>query len=182
MFAPLRFNSKLSWIPGIGFHKTEKKRCMVRNPGPLIPYRITANSSFDIQKRERGPREINENTIDTGQSQSGMIHMGCDRTVHLNQTVEERIPLFSMWSRGRGVRGKGPGIPMNSLSLHETDLLGPFRNQIQVTHQDHGVLGGVLDTFLSGCLNPSDESRGHMGGKADIVNKESRNTSLFGVL
>ena len=70
---------------------------------------------------------------------------------------------------------------MYSLSLHETDLLGPFRNQIQVTHQDHGVLGRVLDTFLSGGLNISDESRGHLGGKAEVVNKETPNTSLFGV-
>ena len=62
------------------------------------------------------------------------------KTARVVKSAEERIPLFSIRSRRRGVRGKGMGIPMNSLSLHETDLLGAFRNQIEVTHQDHGIL------------------------------------------
>ena len=64
---------------------------------------------------------------------------------------------------------------MNSLRFHETDLHGPFRHKIQVTHENHGVVDWVLNALIPRSLYSIDKSNGGQGSKAQIVNEVTGN-------
>ena len=99
----------------------------------------------------------NKKSIDARQGKGPMIDMRWDRVVQLNETAEQLVQLFSMGSRGGRVSRESRGGAMDRVRFEERNLHGPFRRQVHVTHENHGVVDLVLQTSSPGGFNPIDK-------------------------
>lgn len=65
---------------------------------------------------------------------------------------------------------------MNRLRFKERNIHGPFRHQVHITHENHGVIDWVLQTSSPGGPNPVDKLSGSQRGEAITVNGKTGNT------